>query len=759
MASSPSHVLGDPNRLTTLRRVDALVGPAAAAFDRLAASAAAAVGAPVGLVNLVDCERQLVKGYAGLGEPYASTRELPTAWGLCPFTMALGEPLLLDDIGAEPQCAANPIHTKLGFAAYAGIPLEVDGQTIGTLCVLDVRPRSWTDRDREVLEALAAAVMTEIELRVDIDRRERLLDAFEDAPVAVAITRGPDHVGEYVNPAISLLFGARPLGTPGREAFPEPEARDFFAVMDRVYATGEACVLEEVPIRYDRDGEGAAEERFFAISFSAIRASAGGTYGLLVVAVDVTAQVTARREADRQRARLELLYRVTAALDAGIEPEAQLRALADAVVPELADACCIYLLDHPSPARVDEHEGIPVTRVAFAQDRRLSAPLPTPVGGLRPRPGAPLTDAVLRAAPAVVTGLSSARPAWSAEFGVAGWYEANRPHTLAAFPVQADAEVVGVVLFVACPGRPAFTEEDLTFLAEVTARSGAAVERGLRYQRVHEVALALQLSLLTDPPRRDDLDVAARYRPAQDGVRVGGDWYDAFDLPGGDLAVVIGDVAGHDITAAATMAQLRSMVRTLACDTCAAPSEVLARLDRLAHTLGITDLTTLILGRIARDPDGEVRLSWATAGHPPLLLVHPDGTACVLDSVRGVVIGTDADLPRSGAVQALPAGATLVLFTDGLIETRTGPFDRDLAHLVGCAGAAAHLPLGEFCDRLLEASLADTGDDVALLAVRVPRSPSAFPGQVSELRRAPAGLSRPWGSAGIGSVPSRTPPP
>jgi serine phosphatase RsbU (regulator of sigma subunit) len=226
------------------------------------------------------------------------------------------------------------------------------------------------------------------------------------------------------------------------------------------------------------------------------------------------------------------------------------------------------------------------------------------------------------------------------------------------------------------------------------------------------VAVELQRGLLPKQlPAIDGLELAAHYEAA--GAEVGGDWYDAFQLPDGDLAVVIGDVVGHDMAAAASMGQLRSMLRALAVDTGGTPDDVVSRLDRLATGLQVTSFTTLLYGRI-RQAGAQHMLCWANAGHPPPLWMDRDGSGRLLTEARGLVLGAQPDVVRHCAEAALPPGATLLLYTDGLTEQRGGRPDDDVVER--CAGLSG-LALSELCDELL--SGAPPYDDIALLAVRV----------------------------------------
>lgn len=251
--------------------------------------------------------------------------------------------------------------------------------------------------------------------------------------------------------------------------------------------------------------------------------------------------------------------------------------------------------------------------------------------------------------------------------------------------------------------------------------SGAWQERPSRAPRVIKVSfpegLDVQWRLLPQLPVVDGAEIAVRYRPAGPGASVGGDWYDAFVLPGGDLALVIGDVMGHDREAASTMGQLRALVRGLASGSGDGPSSVLDRLDRAVDQLQLTDLASVLVACVERREEA-IHLRWCSAGHPPPLLTEPAVGARFLEGGEGLVVGVVPATRRVDALARLGAGATVVFYTDGLVESRHKPVDTGLAQLLDAGSRLAARPLGVLCDRLLE-EMGPSSDDVAMLAIRV----------------------------------------
>jgi serine phosphatase RsbU (regulator of sigma subunit) len=237
------------------------------------------------------------------------------------------------------------------------------------------------------------------------------------------------------------------------------------------------------------------------------------------------------------------------------------------------------------------------------------------------------------------------------------------------------------------------------------------------------VAERLQRSLLSPPVQPDHLELAVRYRPATRGISIGGDWYDAFQQPDGDTVLVIGDVMGHDIEAAAAMGQVKTLVRGIAFDRLEEPAGVLRRVDHALVGLAVPTLATALVCRIEQDDADRVaglrRLRWSTAGHPEPLLVRADGRTEDLAAPIGPPLGIGWRGPRADGTAVLPEDSTLLLFTDGLFERRGVPLDEGRDRVREVASRCARAPLDELCDRLL-AELVDPGveDDVAVLAVR-----------------------------------------
>jgi anti-sigma regulatory factor (Ser/Thr protein kinase) len=240
-----------------------------------------------------------------------------------------------------------------------------------------------------------------------------------------------------------------------------------------------------------------------------------------------------------------------------------------------------------------------------------------------------------------------------------------------------------------------------------------------------QVATTLQAALLTPPPTVAHLDIATTYEPATRTDQVGGDWYDVVAVDEDTTLLIIGDVAGHDMQAAAHMGQLRSMLRALAWSHDESPSVLLTLLDRANHQLGPRVGATAIVMRLIRLDSGSVEgpgtyaVTWSNAGHPPPLVLRATGDAEVLDARPDMLLGIHPTVDRTDHATTLHPGETLLLYTDGLVEARGEALADRITLLAQTFGRAAHIGTSDLPRALVRALVpAPQRDDVAVLAVR-----------------------------------------
>jgi len=288
--------------------------------------------------------------------------------------------------------------------------------------------------------------------------------------------------------------------------------------------------------------------------------------------------------------------------------------------------------------------------------------------------------------------------------------------SLVAAPLSAGRSPLGV-LFLAAAEPRRFSDEDMVVLGLGAERAAIAVEHARSYERERGLAELLQDHLLPDQlPRIPGLEMAARYRPSERLAQVGGDWYDAIPLPDGRLGLVIGDVVGHGVPAAALMAELRAALRAYAIAETSSPARVVSLLNGLFASTHRKMVATLLYMIV--DAEG-TRVRFASAGHPPPLLAGPDGEQRFLAHHAGTPLGVSAHAAYEDFDGELEAGGTLLLYTDGLVERRGEPIDRGLERLASSL-ASAPAALDRMCAHVLRRADDGSGleDDTALVAVR-----------------------------------------
>ncbi|MFI8489742.1 SpoIIE family protein phosphatase [Streptomyces rubrogriseus] len=410
--------------------------------------------------------------------------------------------------------------------------------------------------------------------------------------------------------------------------------------------------------------------------------------------------------------RLTLLAELGAQLNNTLELDEGLQRAGRLLTRRLADWCVVDLFT--ADARVDR-------ACVVHRDPRALRPgayegmLP----GLSEESRGPLARVLRGAGPLLLSGAPQPGLTGSAlDRAYADLFRELGAGSAVVAPLRARRKIFGALTLARAPrGRP-FTEEDLTLVDDLVHSLALGVDNARLYQDTRSIAERLQRSLLPVLPKVEGLRLAARYAASSTTAQVGGDWYDSFVLPGGNTALVIGDVTGHDLDAAIAMSQLRSMLRGIAVDREEPPAEVLRRLDLANHSLHREATGTCVYGLIKGPPEGPWELTHSSAGHLPPLLTTRDGRTRYLDSGAGLLLGMDPHASRGTARDALPAHSTLLLYTDGLVERRDEALDEALDRLRRHAADLAREPLDTFCDELLIGLGADSADDIAVLAVR-----------------------------------------
>nr|WP_232807153.1 SpoIIE family protein phosphatase [Geodermatophilus chilensis] len=432
-----------------------------------------------------------------------------------------------------------------------------------------------------------------------------------------------------------------------------------------------------------------------------------------VVRADAVAAMTAAT------AGLQLLADAGRVLSGTLEITRQVGQLADVVVPTLADWCWLVVTDeqgrlhemasaHRDPELRAELELYVHSMVAVMTEEAAASVVT--------RTGRPL---VLPRIDAARIERVIPEPATRELLGRLGLASG------VIVPLVARGQSLGALGLFNGEERGPHTPAEVETAVEVGRRAGLALHHARLYGQQRALAGALQHSMLTAPPEPAHCEIVVRYVPAAEGAEIGGDWYDAFLEPDGATVLAIGDVVGHDVGAAAAMGQLRGLLRGISYSSGAPPAQVLTQVDRAVRGLGLDTMATALVARLEQGDDDlradRTLLRWASAGHPPPMLLLPDGRVQVLgDDLPDLLLGVDPSVERHERVAVLPAGSTVFLHTDGLVERRDRDIDTGTAALVAVLAEYATLPLADLCDRVLERLfLPDAEDDVALLAVRL----------------------------------------
>ncbi|MFJ9012528.1 SpoIIE family protein phosphatase [Streptomyces canus] len=484
-----------------------------------------------------------------------------------------------------------------------------------------------------------------------------------------------------------------------------------------------------------------------------------GPAGSVVTLRDTTELRALADRAERARERLQLLYDAGVRVGTTLDVTRTAEELAEVAVPRFADVVTVELLDQV--LRGEESSGVitEMRRAAVAgiEEHRLLYP----AGELIRIVAAPPSE-----------GMTAGRAVLVRDLGTADGWRAQDPerarrildhgiHSLLVIPLRARGVVLGTAHFWRAGATPPFEGEDVFFAEELAARAAVCIDNARRYTREHAMAVTLQHSLLPRGlPEQGALEVAHRYLPAKAGV--GGDWFDVIPLSGARVALVVGDVVGHGLHAAATMGRLRTAVHNFSSVDMPA-EELLDQMDALVARIDAEEVAADdedgpgIIGATCQyavyDP-ASGQLAIATAGHPAPAVVHPDGTVHLLQLPVSPPLGLGGGLPVESAELTVPEGARLVLYTDGLIEDRHRDWDLGLQALRGALTGPDRTP-EDTCAAVMEAMLSDRPrDDIALLVARtrrldptqvaewhVPRDPAA----VAEVRTACARRLTEWG--------------
>jgi PAS domain S-box-containing protein len=569
-------------------------------------------------------------------------------------------------------------------------------------------------------------------------------------PIGVVI-RDPQLRCTWVNDTQGLKDGIpvqQRLGRTLTEAAPSPETETLETLMHQVLTSGAPAIKVEYRAFLPTN---VRQDRTMAASFFRLDDAQGRALGVCTVSVDVT-------DSRRARARLVILGEASARIGTTLDVMRTGQELADLAVPLFADyasvdlAASVPLGEEPLARLGTRGAAITAFRRAglasirqgppeslLARGEPVFAAADCPLARVL-RSGKPHFEPKLDLSPGSCVG--QADPAQAQRF------REHAMHSLMVVPIHARGAVLGVAMFVRTQGSMPFEEDDLLLAEEVVSWAALCLDNARRYARERSTALALQRHLL---PHRatggSAAEVASRYLPADSHYGVGGDWFDVIRLSGARVALVVGDVVGHGINAAATMGRIRTAVRTLAAmDT--PPDELLAHLDELVIRLAEEDgeaggPASAAMGAtclyVVYDPVTR-RCTMARAGHPPPAIIDPHGGVTFPDLPTGAPLGLGL-VPFESVELELPEASVLALYTDGLIEARDQDIEVGMDRL-RAALARPGLPLEDLCASAMDTLPAKApNDDVTLLLAR---TRSLGPSRVASWRFPddPAAVSR-----------------
>jgi PAS domain S-box-containing protein len=610
---------------------------------------------------------------------------------------ALSEQLLAGEEWAGPMLLRHRDGHLVELGLRVGLIVRPDTPALVLATAFDVQGARRVEADLAVLHGL-----------------------FTQSPIGLAV-HDEDLRFVRVNPALAKESGHRPedyVGLRVGQMVPGVDAEAVEAMLRHVMETGEP--VRDLQSRGRLPGDPDLE-RVWSSSHSRLENPDGRVLGVSSSVIDLTKRYQAQREAAAAQERLALLNDASTRIGTTLDLRRTAEELVEVVLHEFADFASVDLLESVMRGQemtglVPEHSVL-LHAVAVGESNGIGlASTADTVGQTSEFHSSRIYAQALRSGrPILIPQVSLetlrtivASPERVEPAGKAGL------HSYLIAPLVARGVVLGGAEFARTHNSEPFDEADLALAEELAARAAICIDNARLYRREREIALTLQHSLLPEHVRDlPGLEIAHRYQPGSVGSEVGGDWFDVIPLSGARVALVVGDVMGHGIQAAATMGQLRTVARTLATLELD-PEQVLTRLNEATGALGDSQFATCVCA--VYDPVDR-KCVLARAGHPPPVVVAPDGSTRLVVSPAGVPLGVEGATFESEEF-TLPHGAVLVLYTDGLVERR----GRDIEEGIDLLRRTVSKPgrtLQESCDAVLAAL--ETGqaeDDIAIIMAR-----------------------------------------
>jgi GAF domain-containing protein/anti-sigma regulatory factor (Ser/Thr protein kinase) len=675
-------------------------------LHRIVNAAMELTGAPYGALGIRASHGTLVSFvHAGIDDDTARRLgDLP-----------VGEGLRVDDLSAHPQATGLHAHDP-PMRALLGIPITVRGADFGSLYVADDRPgRVFSDSQEGAVRAMATAAAAAID-NARLFERERESAKWTKASreITTALLSGDPQTGPLqliVNRALELADAEQAILLVPREPDLPDDDVDTLVVSATAGRYSSEVIGRQVPVDGSTTG-GVARRGLPLITDSFQYLIEGftdvGERSAIVMPLIADARVLGVIAVARHPQQppfgndyLELVSdfarhaAIALALAAGRE---------HALNQELAQADTV---DGALHAAAEE------LRRLWRARRVLAVTFSAHSSSTETANGAPRLVSVGEPAQWIDLPPETRKMLGSLRDGDLLTPNSTKPGT-AGIALQHPEGVL--VVWIDLAERRPFTLEDQTLLTVLAGRLGQGLQRVHQVDQQRETALALQHAILG--PAHLPRGFAVRYQAASRPLQVGGDWYDIVDLDDGRIALVVGDCVGHGLAAATVMGQVRSACRALLFDN-PSPGAALAGMDRFAARLPGAQCTTAVCAVLNPDT-GE--LVYSSAGHPPPILVHSDGTTRVLDDGHTIALGIRPDWSRPEAHVTMPARATLLLYTDGLVERRRIALQDGISRAAGLVQDGRAARLDDLANQIMS-GLAPSGgyqDDVVLLLYRHP---------------------------------------
>lgn len=533
--------------------------------------------------------------------------------------------------------------------------------------------------------------------------------ALESGPQLATLFRGPEHTLIYQNARSVARYGRRPVGLAAPAAFPEHPR--LIALLGEVWQSAEVIVGRQIPVTLAESG--GTRRAVFDTVCSPVR-DHGRLWGVLIQAAEVPPEQPVR-DSVRDAATLAL---ASAELWETLEPD-QVALTIARLASEVFEGWCVVDRWRSDGAlqRVGCHVDPEIQPIL---DRLLRFP---PASG---RGGESVAMKVARSGRSVLGRYEeSVLAAGAVDEEHAELLAVLGPTAYLIVPIETGPRRLGALSLVRPPAGSDFSPHDMHLARQFAERAAIALCHAQDYDEQRQAILTLQRNVLPQvPPRAPGLEIAVRYRAAGRGPRIGGDWYDVFPLGEGSLGIVVGDVQGHDLAAAAAMGQIRSVVHSHA-RSGLPTAEVAAHANAFACDQVDERLVTVALAQVF---PRERLMIWTRAGHVPSVTVA-GGRSEIHDRGGSLPLGVDRTTEFLEHTTRLAAHSLTAIFSDGLVETPTRSVDAGTEQLIAVLRAHGHLPIHALADRVIAEMLSGErsgSDDVALVLFRlVPEEPGS----------------------------------